>query len=64
MRPYESLSNLERRVKTLEAQVQGKATDSIPVVAVLPTAGRQGRVLMLSSDSTVWKDTGSAWVLL
>jgi hypothetical protein len=63
-RPFEALANLERRVKTLEAQLQGKATDSIPVVAVLPPAGRQGRMMMRASDSSVWKDTGTAWVLV
>jgi hypothetical protein len=63
-RPWEALSNLERLVKTLEAQLQGKATDSIPVVAVLPAVGRQGRVLMLASDSTIWRDTGTAWTLV
>jgi hypothetical protein len=58
------MAALERRVTALERQLQGGAVSQIPTVAVLPVAGRQGRVLMLSTDSTVWKDTGSAWVLL
>jgi hypothetical protein len=63
VRQAERFAALERRVRSLET---GAAFElgNVPVVAVLPAPGRQGRVLMLSSDSSLWKDTGAAWVLV
>ncbi len=38
------------------------AADSIPVVSSLPAAGVVGRVLYLSTDNKMYRDTGTAWV--
>jgi hypothetical protein len=71
VRQAERFAALERRVRSLET---GAAFElgNVPVVAARPAPGvgpllapgRQGRVVMLSSDSSLWKDTGSAWVLV
>jgi hypothetical protein len=56
------LADLEARVKQLESQLQGGAVLRVPVVTALPTAGSKGRVVMLDSDSLLYRDNGAAWV--
>jgi hypothetical protein len=63
VRLLERISSLERTVRTLSSFMQGGTTARIPVVAALPAAGSQGRLLMLASDSSIWKDTGATWTL-
>lgn len=58
----DSLANLDRRLRNIEAFMQGGVTSQIPVVAALPAAGRKGRLLMLASTSAIYKDNGSSWV--
>lgn len=62
VRTLAKISNLERRVQTLESQLQGGAVPSVPLVSALPGAGRKGRVVMLVSDFKLYADTGTAWV--
>lgn len=52
----ERLSQLERRLAAVETR------EGIPVVTSLPAFGRKGRLVFLTTDSKVYKDTGSAWV--
>lgn len=62
-RDAERIASLERRLRALETQLQGGATSAIPVVAALPAAGREGRLLKLASGG-VYVDTGSGWTAL
>jgi hypothetical protein len=59
-RQNQRLAQLERKVRALEALVAGGA-NQIAVVTALPTAGRQGRIVVLTSDHKLYVDTGSAW---
>lgn len=61
-RTADRLAALERRFKTLEGSYSGGASMTIPVVTSLPTAGRKGRLVILDSDSKLWRDNGSSWV--
>ncbi|HXH88253.1 MAG TPA: hypothetical protein VNI55_06565 [Gaiellaceae bacterium] len=61
-RIYERIAELEARMRAIESYLQGGATQQVPVVFVLPTAGRKGRVVMLDSDNLLYRDTGAAWV--
>lgn len=61
-RVYQRLSDLERRLGTVESYLQGGATQQVPVVTALPTAGREGRVVKVAGDNRLWVDTGAAWV--
>lgn len=61
-RVYQRLSELEGRLRSVESYLQGGATQQVPVVAALPTAGREGRVVKVAGDNRLWVDTGSAWV--
>lgn len=63
-RVADRLQTLERKMRTIEQFMQGGVTSQIPVVAALPTAGRQGRILMLQSTSAIYRDTGSTWTLV
>jgi hypothetical protein len=56
------IAGLERELRDLKQFMQGGVTAQIPVVAALPAAGRQGRLLMLASTSAIYKDNGSSWV--
>lgn len=51
----ERLARLEQRLLAVEAR------EGIPVVATLPAAGRKGRLVFLTTDGKVYKDTGAAW---
>lgn len=55
----ERLAAIERQLRGLNAP--GSAIGQIPVVDVLPTFGREGRVVVLRSDWHVYLDTGLAW---
>lgn len=61
-RLQQRIADLEFRLRAIEAYMQGGSVGQIPVVAALPAAGRIGRLLMLSTDQHVYKDTGAAWV--
>jgi hypothetical protein len=71
VRQAERFAAIERRLRSLET---GAAFElgNVPVVAALPAPGqgpqiapgRQGRIVMLALDSSLWKDTGTAWVLV
>jgi hypothetical protein len=58
----ERIAALERKARNVESWLQGGTTQQFPVVTVLPTAGRQGRAVVLSSDSKLYIDNGSTWV--
>jgi hypothetical protein len=60
-RVYDRLADLEQRLRNIEAYLQGGTVQQVPVVAALPAAGREGRVLKVSGDSRLWVDTGVAW---
>jgi hypothetical protein len=62
LRLLERLANLERELRTIKSTLSGGATAQLPVVAALPPAGRLGRLLILSTDGHVYRDTGAAWV--
>lgn len=55
----EALGELRRRVTALEAV---GTLGQIAVVDALPAGQRKGRLVMLSTDNTIYKDTGTAWV--
>lgn len=55
------VAQLERQLRALEQFLAGGGVQ-IPVVTALPTAGRQGRLLILASDGKIYKDSGAAWV--
>jgi hypothetical protein len=61
-RVFQRLADLERRLGNVESYMQGGATQQVPVVAALPTAGREGRVVKVAADNRLWVDTGAAWV--
>ena len=61
-RVYQRLADIEARMRAVESYLQGGATQQVPVVSALPTAGRKGRVVMLDSDNLLYRDTGAAWV--
>jgi len=63
-RQAQKFANLESRLAALERVLQGGVLGQIAVVDALPAGQRQGRIVMLSSDSVVYKDTGVAWVAL
>ena len=63
-RMAERLAALERSVRVLESYLQGGALGRVPVVDSLPPAGSVGRVYMLSGDLLLYRDTGSAWLLV
>lgn len=62
LRQAQSIANLERRVRILEGQLQGRSVDGFPVVPALPAFGREGRALVLSTDHKLYVDSGTAWV--
>jgi hypothetical protein len=39
-------------------------TADMPEVALLPSAGERGRILILTSDNGVYYDNGTAWTRL
>ncbi len=63
-RVAERLAAVERDLREIRSVLQGGAVAQVPVVPVLPAAGRQGRVVMLATDTNLYKDTGSAWVIV
>jgi hypothetical protein len=63
-RSSERIAALERRIRNLESYLNGGAVQQIPVVAALPAAGRKGRAVILDSDSKLYRDNGSSWVLI
>lgn len=60
-RVFQRLADLERKIGAVEQYLQGGSTQQLPVVAVLPTAGREGRVVKVAGDNRLWVDTGAAW---
>jgi hypothetical protein len=60
----QELSDLKEQMRALSTAVQGFAVNSVPVVDVVPTAGRAGRVLFETSTGQFKGDTGTAWVIL
>lgn len=56
------LAALERRLRTLEGLLNGGATQQVPVVMSLPTAGRKGRLVIFDGDSKLYRDNGTSWV--
>lgn len=59
------LAALERHVRTLEQYISGGSTQQIPVVDVLPAAGRKGRIVIYTGSGTpdrLWRDNGALWV--
>ncbi len=56
---WQRLAALERKLRELETSTVAAA---IPVVAALPAAGREGRVMKVSGNPSLWLDTGAAWV--
>jgi hypothetical protein len=64
-RASDRIAALERRLRTLEGVQSGGSTqNSSPLVTALPTAGRKGRTVILSSDGKLYRDSGSAWVAI
>lgn len=59
---YARIADLERRVANLERMLNGGAASQLPVYSALPTAGRQGRIVILATDGKIYRDTGAAWV--
>jgi hypothetical protein len=57
----DGLAALERRIRTLEGYLSGGTVQQVPVVLNLPTAGRKGRLVILDSDSKLYRDTGTSW---
>jgi hypothetical protein len=55
------LAALERKVGNLESFINGGSSGHLPVVSVLPAAGRAGRQVFLTSDSKLYVDTGTVW---
>lgn len=60
-RLLERVAALERQVRELQSYLQGGSVQQIPSVNALPAAGRKGRLVFLTTDSKVYKDTGAAW---
>ncbi len=63
-RLHERIAALERIVRTLSAYLNGGSVQQAPVVSALPAAGRQGRLVILSTDSKLYRDNGSSWVAI
>lgn len=58
----DQIADLNRRLKNIEAFLQGGAVQQFPVVDALPTPGRKGRAVVLSSDSKLYVDNGTSWI--
>lgn len=61
-RLLDRIAELERQMRSLLAFLQGGCVSQIPVVDALPSAGREGRLLGLSTNGKVYYDNGSSWV--
>jgi hypothetical protein len=61
-RLMERLAALEKKVRNMEQYHSGGTTQQFPLVTVLPTAGRKGRAVVLSSNSKLYIDNGVAWI--
>jgi len=59
-RLLDRVAQLERKMANLETMLAGGSVQ-IPAVDTLPAAGRPGRLVYLTSDGLVYKDTGSGW---
>lgn len=56
------LAALERDMRQITSYMTGGSTQQFPVVTALPTAGRKGRAVVLSTDSKLYIDNGASWV--
>jgi hypothetical protein len=60
-RLMDRIATLERKMRTIEGFLSGGSVQQVPVVDVLPTAGREGRQVYLSTTNKLYLDNGASW---
>lgn len=61
-RNAERLAAIEHDLRVIKQYLSGGSTQQFPVVSVLPTPGRMGRAVVLSTNGKLYIDSGTAWV--